>query len=200
MNLFSMDRNEILKNIPELRELAGVVENNTWHLNDDVLDHTLTVFNRLKENFKLNFVSIEYFDQKVGELTRKELLAWATLFHDIAKPDTYTQENGTTKCPNHEELGAKKAEIILKRYLPNPQDHIRAVRIIQHHGVPHNMFTSDEQVLLQNTTIAKQEYADIFIDLLLLGLSDTEGAQLAQLNPQELAFRTQKYHQILQAQ
>jgi len=94
---------EFKKELPEFYELKDVVENNAWHNDDVVFTYTLAVLKKLegitkRANNKIN----SYLSQKVDGNTRGQLLFLATLFHDIAKPETFASEEGSTLCPDHE--------------------------------------------------------------------------------------------------
>lgn len=64
-------------------------------------------------------------------------LRWAALLHDVAKPDTFTQdENGRGHFNGHAQAGAEKADKILHRLkAPNALREC-AVFLIQHHMIP----------------------------------------------------------------
>ena len=103
INIKKLKDGEFKKELPEFYELKDVVENNAWHNDDVVFTHTLAVLKKLGEitkraNNKIN----SYLSQKVDGNTRGQLLFLATLFHDIAKPETFASEEGSTLCPDHE--------------------------------------------------------------------------------------------------
>src|SRR4051812_30770967 len=91
----NFSQHELLTLIPELKDLRGIIENNPWHTNDDVFVHTMSVFQHVQNNLRLDFVTNEetkekihcYLSERVGDLTNKEILLWATLLHDCAKSE-----------------------------------------------------------------------------------------------------------------
>src|SRR5439155_19050759 len=57
-----------------------------------------------------------YFAERIGARSRLELLKWAALFHDIAKPQTRSvQPNGRIRFFGHSELGAEIGQSVLAR-------------------------------------------------------------------------------------
>ena len=205
-SITSLSEKEILSIIPGLKELNNFTENNNWHDHDNVLTHTFTVFSKLKENSKLLFLEeakrdflLKYLNQKVGKYSRKEDLHWAALLHDIAKPEKFQTTNRLTQCPKHEEVGAKKAEKIISKLKFAIEDKMRIVEVIKNHNLPHQLFSPDidEKIRAQEISKARQNYSQIYVDLLLLGLSDTEGSQLKRLIPEEFKFRINQYYQTL---
>jgi putative nucleotidyltransferase with HDIG domain len=191
---------EILESVSELKELAKVVEDSReWHKHDSVLAHTMRVFEKLKLNLKLQFLNHNYFDQKVGELTRKECLLWAALFHDIAKPETMILVDGFTKCPDHEALGAEKAKRVLGNISMSEADRDRIVLLVMKHDELSGLMGSrnDNEDLTMQIQELMETHADIFPELVLLTLSDMEGSQLQEANPKEFEFRREMYYELL---
>ena len=82
---------KIFKLIPELKLCKGFNQNNKWHIYD-VYEHILHVVSKTEENIYLRL---------------------AALFHDIAKPKTYTEdESGIGHFYNHWNESVK----IFKKY------------------------------------------------------------------------------------
>lgn len=207
INIETSTEHQFIAAIPELNTLKGIVENNAWHDNDDVYVHIMTVFNNLKKNLLLEFIKDsqvkerlnKYLNQKVGALTKRQILLWCGLLHDIAKPQTIKNNNGVTSCPNHEPEGAVIAKKIFNRLNFSEQDAERLYQIIYNHSVPHqllNPMKNSEQIKNAAGEV-KTKFGDIFIELLFLGLSDTEGCQLQFKNPNEFNFRIKYYYSIL---
>ena len=101
----------ILEVIPELIPTIGFEQNSPYHCYD-VFTHTL-----------------------VGiEAAAKDLVVrLALLFHDIAKPDCYSQEDGVTRCFGHPQISSDIAGKILSR-LKYDNDTIKAVeKLVSYH-------------------------------------------------------------------
>jgi len=190
---------------PYLRELKGTVENNIWHLNDDVYDHIIAVVRELLEALDFPFIKDptrkvlleEYLGRNmVSDRSFCTSLLVATLLHDIGKKKTLvTDRTGQTSCPEHEAEGAHIATKILADFesLNLPAFVRRTTKIIAEHTVPHIVFTPDVR-LGERIDKFLQDYPDIAIELALLGYADTRGCQLEQLNPEEFKARMDAYH------
>lgn len=81
--------------IPELLKLKGVKQPEKYHKEGDVFTHTI--------------LALEALPDEVSEE-----LAWATLFHDIGKPDTYSKDT-RIRFNQHAEKGEEIADKIMKR-------------------------------------------------------------------------------------
>ncbi len=91
-----LDKAGILKCIlPELLCLKGIRQPEIYHKEGDVFTHTI--------------LCLEALPDKVSEE-----LAWAVLFHDIGKPDTFAVKD-RIRFNQHAEVGAKIVDKIAKR-------------------------------------------------------------------------------------
>lgn len=211
--------NPVITSFPELQKLKGTVENNAWHDNDNVFTHTVAVFNKTLEALSFSFIGNgerrrqlqNYFHQPVARLpyiygsfftTKGDVLLFATAFHDIAKPQTFTiNSDGKTACPNHEALGADISKEILIRNGFQKEVVQRAAAIIVNHAKPHMIlnpaFTEEKRA--EELAKFREEHPDIYLDLLIHAMADTQGSQLAEKNPEEYAFRIGEYHRLINA-
>ncbi|MDF1658342.1 MAG: CCA tRNA nucleotidyltransferase [Verrucomicrobiales bacterium] len=84
--------------LPEVLELRGCEQPAQWHPEGDVYVHTRLMLSLLPPDASLPLVL-------------------STLFHDIAKPDTFffDEEAGRIRFNGHDKLGAEKTSQILKR-------------------------------------------------------------------------------------
>jgi len=99
--LQTLDELNLLEKImPEVKNLANCEQGPPYHLEGNVFKHTLMVCANLPKD-------------------SNSRLKWASIFHDIAKPETRAENiiNGKTKVSflQHDELGAKKIKPILRR-------------------------------------------------------------------------------------
>ncbi|MBS3917605.1 MAG: HD domain-containing protein [Deltaproteobacteria bacterium] len=115
--------------IPELKGLKGLGQNKHHHLH--VLSHILLMIDKIAW-------AEEWLAQKgkAVSLTQEDRLAlyYASLFHDLGKQDTYSQdEKGRVHFYHHESFSCKSAEAIMERLrFSNPMKN-RILRLIQHH-------------------------------------------------------------------
>ena len=198
---------KLKKLLPELYHLKDLFEENAWHNHDQVFIHVLKVFTNTKKALKLDFIDKKqkillkkHLKQKIVNRSRQELVLWSALLHDIAKPETFKQNpDNSTICANHEAQGAKKTRKILKR-LNFPQKEINwLAEIVTIHGQPHEIIDpqKNSQTLKKDFSQLQQKHPQVFIELLLLSLADTQSAQLKQNNPSEYNFRIKSYKQLL---
>ena len=193
-------KNGILQDeLPEFFELKNCVENNSWHNDDPVFDHTLSVLEEFEKllktaSDKINF----YLNQSVDSYSKRDLLFLATLFHDIAKTDTIIKKNDITSCPQHEEIGSKKLRGILNRFDLSEQEKTIVINIVKYHGEIHSILSSKNNNIEKEFSNFKSKHHEIFIELILLGMSDTTGSQLRDNNIEEYNFRSNFYRRIIE--
>lgn len=207
MNLFTITADQLLSEIPELHDLKLTVENNSSHKNDAVLDHSMNVLKHMRKNLTLYFVRDkdkrelinDYLDTIMGKLSRRQILLWSALLHDIGKPETIQTINGITQCQNHENVGAEKAKRICNRLGLSVQDINEICFIISNHGSPHILMKNiaDEHSRSKQIKDFLVKYDRHFVDLLILGLSDTEGSQLEELDLKQFRFRREMYYSLI---
>ena len=194
-------RNGQLQNkLPEFFELKKCIENNNWHKNDSVFSHTLNVLEELKKLLKIiNNKINSYLNQKIDNYSKRDLLFLSTLFHDIGKIYTITtEENKFTSCLKHEKVGSEKVKDILKRFDLSKKEKAIVINIIKYHGEIHPIFSSKNTNIEKQFADFKQRHHDIFIELILLGMSDTFGSQLRENNMEEYNFRSDFYKRIIE--
>jgi poly(A) polymerase len=115
--------------MPELKGLEGLGQNRHHHLH--VLSHILLMIDKIAW-------AEEWLAQngKAISLTQEDRLAlyYASLFHDLGKQDTYSQdEKGRVHFYHHESFSCKSAEAIMERLrFSNPMKN-RILRLIKHH-------------------------------------------------------------------
>ena len=185
--------------LPELFELKKFIENNEWHDNDSVFNHTLNVLIKLKETIRniTNKEITSYLNERIDKYKRKDLLFLAALFHDIGKTQTFLKLNKYTLCPKHEEKGSKMVKPILDRFDLSEKEKQIVIKIIKHHGEIHNILDPKNPHFHEQYKKFKSKYKDVFIELILLGLCDTLGSHLKNNKPEEFNFRINFYKKVL---
>lgn len=181
---------EFEKLIPELYELVEIIENNPWHNNDNVLNHTISVLVELEQLLqRLNDRIKVYLEKKINTHSRKELLFLVTLFHDIGKKKTYKREKDITRCPGHEEEGAVKLKTIIPRFDLSESEKKFVVEIVRNHGIIHEILNYPEENPEKKTEEFKEKYSDIFLEIILLAIADMLASQLRDNNSEDFKFR-----------
>jgi hypothetical protein len=191
-------RGEFIKQIPEFYELKDIIENNDWHDNDSVFNHTLTVLGKLEKILKdVKGEILDYLDRKVSGYTRRELLSLAVLLHDVAKKETIIKKNAKTSCPNHEEKSAIKANRILSRFDLSEKEKELIIRLIKHHDTIHLILKMDTAKRDREFDKFKKEHSGLFWEVALLGMADTLGCQPKGRAADEVNCRLKFYRKLL---
>ncbi len=114
--------------LPEILALRGVEQPPQWHPEGDVFIHTRLMLSKLPEHVSLPLVL-------------------SVLLHDIAKPATFSvDEGGRIRFNGHDKLGAQMAGDILRR-LKFPNDVIEPTQT----AVLHHMAFKDVKKMRQST-------------------------------------------------
>lgn len=186
------------KLIPELYELEEIIENNPWHNNDNVLNHTISVLGELEQIFeKLNDRIKACLDKKIDAYSRKKLLFLATLFHDIGKKKTYRKEKDITRCLGHEEEGAVKLKTIIPRLDLSESEKEFVFEIVRNHGTIHEILNYPEENPEKKTEEFKEKYPNIFLEIILLAIADMLASQLKHSSPEDFEFRIDFLNKII---
>lgn len=198
INTEKLRQGQFLKELPELFELKNFIENNSWHNNDSVFNHTLAVVEELEKLLKsINNKINSYLNQKINNHTKKELLFLGALFHDIAKSDTLVRNGDLTLCPNHEEAGSEKVKTILNRFDLSEKEKAIMAMIIKCHGEIHIIVDPKQDKIDEKYKKFELERHDILIELALLAMADILGSQLKDNNLDNFNFRTGFYKRII---
>jgi tRNA nucleotidyltransferase (CCA-adding enzyme) len=121
---------------PELDAMKETPQDAEWHPEGDVWIHTKMVTDRANEITK-------DMDPKM-----KEIVRYAALMHDIAKPgNTFTDENGRIKSPGHEEAGGKLIAQIFRQQFDVSKELAEKVGKIANEHLKPTMFYRDRNKL-----------------------------------------------------
>ena len=184
--------------IPELYELEGVIENNLWHTNDSVFDHIISVVTELEDVIERANENIKnYLGEKIDNYTKKEILFLGSIFHDIAKKETFIKEGDATKCTGHEEKGGEKVKDIIKRFDLSEREQGLVIQTVKNHGVIHEILNNPDEDIEKQVDDFKEEHPDIFLETALLAMADLLGSQLKNNSPKEFEFRKEFLNNII---
>jgi UTP:GlnB (protein PII) uridylyltransferase len=186
--------------IPEVYALRDVVENSRrWHKNDSVFDHSLRAMDGLDDVLEKAGETVHtYLGQVVGRYSRKELLYLALLFHDLGKKDTLRVVDGFTQAPDHESVGAEQAVPILSRLGLTEEESDYVVVLIRNHGVTFSAVTPQNDRQEEQISEIREQYGDVFVEIILLSMADALGSQIGETDPTEFIFRIRTYEGILE--
>lgn len=191
---------DLIREFPEVKQLEGLIENNIWHENDDVLGHTFRVYRNTIKILEFETITSpkaknalkQYFAKKLSvDITRLDTLILASIFHDIAKFKTFaTDKIGNTFCQNHESIGSGIAKEILLKHGYGKKIINRVAKIIANHGVPHEIISSDKTDYKINKELIrlKKTHEDIFLDLIIHAQADMDASQLVKKTLKNLVF------------
>ena len=225
INIRDIKNKRLAKIIPEFYELRDVIENNPWHNQEPVFNHTLSVLDNLEKVIHNSSKDIKRaLTEVVDKNSRNDLLYVAALFHDIGKKETITDlGNGVRGCPGHERKGTGKAEKILKRFDLSKREFKIITGIVRNHGVIHDIIglgckdfrksVGKERSLthvvtgLENKNFQteyksfKKEFSNIsyYLELILLAFADTVGSYLEKTKPAEFRHRVNFYKKELKS-
>jgi len=77
---------------------------------------------------------LEHLDEPLEQLvSRKAALRFACLLHDIAKPETFTEENGRIHFYHHDGIGAEKAKETCRRFRLSRDTEVLVAGVIRQH-------------------------------------------------------------------
>lgn len=130
----------LLEILPLLQLTVGYDQKSPWH-DRNLFDHLLDVMDNVKPDLSLRL---------------------AALFHDIAKPHTFSiDENGNGHYLGHEILGAEIAGDILKDFKA-PKDLIVKVKILIKEHMKVHEFMTDKALRRQIKRVGRENILDLY--------------------------------------
>lgn len=128
-----------LRHFPEIAALDGTPQDPDWHPEGDVFTHTCHCCDAL----------VELPEWHTADATTRQVLMFAVLAHDFAKPQTTHQaeRDGRMRIvsPGHEEQGGPLAEAFLTR-IGSPNELKERVPPLVKHHLAHLQMASDRSV------------------------------------------------------
>jgi poly(A) polymerase len=159
------------------------------------------ILNNLKKYFPANCIDMQnhfeergYFSENV---TRMGLLKFTALFHDNAKPETATFENGKMRFFDHEEHGAEKIKDIMLSLKLGKKD-IEYVKFLVKYHMRLSTLTRNNIVTKKATLKLFRDIGDKIPDLIVLSISDWHSYKtLKVFSSKELKFQEKSVREIL---
>ena len=154
------EKNQLHEKYPELQRMIGVPQNEEWHQEGDVWNHTMLVLDMA--------VSTGYRDRASDPFG----FMIAILCHDMGKVECTEKINGKYHAYNHEEFSGPIAKPFLDRMGLSPKRKDYILNLVELHMKPHHTFTANSKIKKTNKMFyeAKEPY-----DLVLLAACDSEG-------------------------
>lgn len=199
LDVWKIENGAYYNELPEFYKLKNCIENNSGHNNDSVFNHSINSvkeYNKFLKNNKNSNLD-RYFNQKIDEYTRRELLFVSILFHDIAKPETIVMNNGITSCLNHEELGSKKVKDNSKIFKLSKLEEKIVMNTIKYHALIHKLIKVDSDTIDKDIKYFSEKYFFIFLELVVVALVDIRGSQLKENNFQKFYIKDSYYNRII---
>jgi poly(A) polymerase len=164
------ESNLLLTLFPEFKGLEDLGQNEHHHL--DVLSHTLLAFEKISwasEWVARNHQGV-FLDQE-----DKLSLYYASLFHDIGKQDTYSEdEKGRVHFYYHESFSVRAAERIMERLRFSNLMKNRILHLIKNHMRILNLSSETKETALKRLV---NQIGDETPPLVLLSLADKEASR-----------------------
>ncbi len=163
--------------IPELEPCRGCLQGDVHRW--DVFEHSLRAYQEM-ETTLINPAGLwpGFVKPVEGYLrahNRKVLLKWATLLHDLGKPQTRSvDQRGRVRFLGHEEEGAHLARRICARLRMSGQDRSYVTFIVENHRRPLLLFDAHQRASLGSRGIVRfaRRFQDDLIGLLLHSVAD----------------------------
>ncbi|MCL2144534.1 MAG: HD domain-containing protein, partial [Endomicrobia bacterium] len=159
----------------------------------ETLEAVEDILNNLKKYFPDNYKELEaHFADSENyseNVVKGNLLKFAALFHDNAKPETAKKEGKKMRFFGHEEQGAKKIEEIAQSFKMSKKDTANAKFLVENHMRP--------STLTKNNIVTKRAALKFFRDigentpdLIILSMADWHSyKKLKVFSPKELKMQ-----------
>jgi hypothetical protein len=210
----AFEQGQLTQRLSELDVLRYVVERNDWH-DDDVLQQSLRLFRWVKAlpstllaiigvpQAPLHALLAATVDDEPRQYTLHDLLTFTALIHDVGKAMTFRQHpDGTTRCPEHEAVGAAMAPAICQRFDFTSAETRCITTLVAAHGEPYALFKANallpeaiQQAQIQGFEV---DHWDHLLPVLMLATGDLVTSQLMTHQPEKYAAVLSFYGHWLQ--
>jgi putative nucleotidyltransferase with HDIG domain len=154
--------------IPQLRMMEKIHQGGYHHLG--VWEHSLETVRQVEQLIKdlsSDGRMKTYLDEVIaGGHSRRALLKFACLLHDIGKPDTKKKEEGRTSFHGHEHVGARITRIIARQLMLSTKERHALEDMVALHlrpGYLANFKNPSERMIFRFLRDAKREAASILL-------------------------------------
>jgi len=197
LNVAKVEERLLLK--PEVQRLSKLVENNSYHEFENVLEHLQSTFINCQELLSFDFIESpglkkrykERLSEKVdenGKYTRKDLLLIASSLHDIGKGVEKEKgiiylevidEVGNTRAPGHEHAGGVIIPDLLAEFDFTQKEIVAIQSLVDRHDTYSETYCKANLTKEAGPDIARiQKRQPMFaVELLLHIMADTWGAK-----------------------
>jgi UTP:GlnB (protein PII) uridylyltransferase len=154
---------------PEFYKLKNVIENNAWHKQQSVFDHSLKALQAFDDYFLIN-------PELKSNFAKYDLLRVAVLFHDIGKLKALYEKNGKTTAPSHGPIGGWIVAPILQKAGFSSDEVAYVASLVTDHILVCDLLELSvnlkEKSIIEMLKIHRPE---IWRDLLLIAYADISG-------------------------
>ncbi|AKL97500.1 HD domain-containing protein [Endomicrobium proavitum] len=159
------------------------------------------ILNNLRKYFPENAAELKEHFFKTGEysenITRANLLKFAALFHDSAKPETAKKEGAKMRFFGHEDLGAKKISDVMKSLKMGKKEISAASFLVSKHMRPSTL-TKNNIVTKKASLKFFRDIEDNTPDLLILSMADWHSYKKLKIHSKkELKFQEDSVRKLL---
>lgn len=202
----NLKKNTLNDSLTSFYKLKTVVENNPWHDNQSVLDHTVEVLSCWekvleKKEKQLELIPFgEYFSITVEEYTLDEIMRVMILFHDLGKKTVLESFQPNRANATHEFMSSVEWQQYLQIFDFKHTVTKTITDLILQHGITHQLISlhifygySVDDV----TREASKLFGTYTLAMMLFCYCDVKGSDLKTLNPDEYEKRIETLTAVL---
>lgn len=198
--------------IPELEEARGVAQPKEHHW--DVLEHSIEAVGKVQAVLRVEplvpSVASEicwtkdfsdHFDQRVsGDRTRSDVLRFAALLHDVAKPACKTVgHDGSIRFHGHPKAGMAPTRRVLNRLRFSTREASMAEVMVREHLRPGFIIRGSQHPTRRTLYRYFRDTGEAAVDTLFLSLADYLAARGSRLEQDDWHTYSNGIHGILEA-
>ncbi len=193
--------------LPEIKNMKKASKKHYYHPGGlfqhsfETMEAAENILNDLKKYFPDNYEELKTHFSESGQysenITRCNLLKFAALFHDSAKPETAKKEGSKIRFFGHEEESAKKVEKMMKSLKMGKKDIDTVKFLIENHMRPSTL-TKNNIVTQKAALKFFRDIGDHTPDLILLSMADWHSyKKLKVFSPKELKMQEKSVKKLV---